>query len=85
MDFVHCSSICFCFAMKKAHSYSRSGRSLQEYLALSGETLELELNSLNLISTGKKDEKPLTLWNNGMGHEQTWMRVHNQHPRPSCQ
>ena len=48
---------------KRCTATSRSGRSLQEYMALSGETLELELNSLNLVLTGTKDEKAVRLWN----------------------
>ena len=48
---------------KRCTATSRSGRSLQEYLALSGETLELELNSLILVLTGTKDEKAVRLCN----------------------
>ena len=52
---------------KKCTATSRAGRLLQEYSALLGETLELELNSLNLASTGTKDEKAVRLWNHWNG------------------
>ena len=46
---------------EKCTAISCSGWSLQQYLALLGKTPKLELNSLNLVSTGTKDEKAVRL------------------------